>query len=91
MIDIEQPRIILYGHAGCPGTQVAQAYFATRGVAYAYRDIGTDPAARAELRAMGEMATPVVLVGDRRLLGFDLGEFERLCRRAREAEDGWTS
>lgn len=72
--------IILYGHAGCPGTRAAQAYFASHGITYAYRDIGQDPSAVAEFRTLGLFATPILVLHNRRLLGFDPAEFERLCR-----------
>lgn len=76
------PRVILYSHPGCPGSEAARAYFARHGVSYELRDVSRDPLARAEWRALGCLATPVVLVEDVMLIGFDPDRFRAAHDRA---------
>ena len=72
---METPRVVLYGHQGCPGTQAARAYFARHTVRHTFMDVGRDPAAASEWRALGGIGTPLIAVGRRVLLGFDPGLF----------------
>ena len=40
------------------------------------RNIGLDPQAREELREMGLMSLPVIVIGERRLTGFNPGQID---------------
>lgn len=40
------------------------------------RNIGLDPQAREELRALGLMSLPVIVIGDRRLVGFNPAQID---------------
>lgn len=79
-------QVLLYGHAGCPGSESARAYFERMNIPYLYRDVGSDPQARAEWKQLGGIATPLVVVGNRSLLGFDPEEFEHTLRSERGAK-----
>ena len=46
-------------------------YLSQKGVAFTEKNVGKDPAARQELASMGLMALPVILIGDKRLTGFN--------------------
>lgn len=82
------PHIILYGHQGCPGTRAAKGYFKQHRMDYVHMDIGADPVARTEFQALGGFATPLILVNEQRLLGFDPEEFGRLWQATANAERG---
>jgi glutaredoxin 3 len=46
-------------------------YLSQKGVPYTEKNVGKDPAARQELASMGVMSLPVILIGDKRLTGFN--------------------
>lgn len=46
-------------------------YLSQKGVPYEARDVRTDPTAREELVAMGFRSTPVVVIGDEKIVGFN--------------------
>lgn len=77
-------RVVLYGHAGCPGTRRAREYFLANGIAFVERDIAGLEAS-AEMRRWGAWATPFLVVGGRlTMIGFDAREFDELLRQAAE-------
>lgn len=63
-------RPILYGEPECPGCEAAREFFRSRGVDFIEKDIQKDPAAYSEFRSFDLPATPVIVVGQRRILGF---------------------
>lgn len=63
--------IILLGHRDCPGTINARRFLRARGIDFVEKDVVRDTAAREEFRGTGALATPVIIVGKRHLLGFD--------------------
>jgi glutaredoxin len=46
-------------------------YLSQKGVPYVEKNIGKSPEARQELMSMGVMSLPVILIGDKRLTGFN--------------------
>ena len=52
---------------------MVKGYLSLRNVEYVEKNVSTDLEGRAELIAMGYDSTPVLLIGDRRLTGFDTG------------------
>lgn len=46
-------------------------YLSRKSVAFTERNVGRDPKARNELRALGLTSVPVLLIGDQKLIGFD--------------------
>ncbi len=63
--------VILLGHRGCPGTANARRFLTELGVIFIVRDVLKDPEAREQLLASGVPATPLIIIGNRRLTGFD--------------------
>lgn len=53
-------------------------FLAEKGVAFIKKDPMIDPEAEAELAALGLYATPVTLVGDEVVVGFDPETLQRL-------------
>ena len=58
----------------------AVEYLSQRGVPFAEKNVRTDPVARQELLAMGFTSVPLLLIGDRRLTGFNPAEIEAALR-----------
>lgn len=83
-------RIFLYGHDGCPGTRSALDYLWQGSHPFQYRNVATDPDARAEMAALGGFATPLIAVGDRLFLGFDPLELEQALRSEEVGRGGQT-
>lgn len=74
---------MLYGHAGCPGTERAREHFLANGITFVERDIA-DPDARAEMRHWGAWATPLLVIDGRlTMIGFDAREFANLLAQAK--------
>ncbi len=72
---------ILYTQAGCGETAKVRAWLTERGITFAERDASVDPAAARELYATGTFATPLLVVGDQKLLGFRPRKFAALLGR----------
>ncbi|GIX48422.1 MAG: hypothetical protein KatS3mg131_2633 [Candidatus Tectimicrobiota bacterium] len=61
-------------------------FLSAHGIAFTPRDVTRDPAARQALLALtGQSATPVVVVGNEVVVGFDRGRLQRLLRLHQEA------
>ena len=61
---------ILYAQAGCAESAKARAWLVEHGVSFTERDAGSDPDAARALAATGTFATPLLVIGDDRVLGF---------------------
>jgi glutaredoxin len=46
-------------------------YLSQKGIAFTERNVGKDPKAREELMALGLLSLPVIIIGDKRLTGFN--------------------
>ena len=46
-------------------------YLSRKGIPFTERNVGRDPKAREELMALGLTSLPVLLIGDKRLTGFN--------------------
>jgi len=46
-------------------------HLSRKGVPFTERNVGKDPTARQELMELGLMSLPVILIGDKRLTGFN--------------------
>lgn len=62
--------VILYTQAGCAESGRVRAWLSARGTAFVEREVTDDSQAARDLAATGVFATPLVVVGDRTLLGF---------------------
>ena len=63
--------VTVFSSPGCVICARVKDYLARRGVDYVERDVIDDPGAMDELNELGLMTTPVTLVGDRPVIGFD--------------------
>ena len=71
---------ILYTQAGCAESAKVRAWFADQGIAFTERDANRDPEAAAALAATGTFATPLVVFGQDRVLGFRPEQLEAMLR-----------
>ncbi len=62
----------------CVFCDSVKEYLSQRGVPYIERDVNSDDRAMEELEQMGCPTTPVVLVDDEAVVGFDLRRLEQL-------------
>ena len=46
-------------------------YLSQQGVQFTERNVGKDPTAREELMALGLLSLPVIIIGDKKLTGFN--------------------
>ena len=78
---MEGKSVTLYGHDCCPGTVRARDYLRRHGIPFVERDV-TQPGPFAEMVRYGTYATPLLVFGESRMVGFDAKEFERLWDQA---------
>lgn len=64
------PEPILYTQAGCAESRQVRNWLSVRGIAFTERDVTADLDAATALYATGTFATPLLIAGDAKLLGF---------------------
>ena len=60
---------ILYSQTGCAESARVRGWLVAHGVPFSERDVENDPAAAQALAATGIFATPLLVIGDNRVLG----------------------
>jgi adenosylhomocysteine nucleosidase len=60
----------------CGTCEMVKGYLALRGVEFTERNVSTDLEGRAQLLKLGYDATPVTVIGDRALEGFDIAQLD---------------
>ncbi len=68
--DDSAPGIVLYTQAGCGESSQVRAWLGERDVAFTERNASTDLEAAHALYATGTFATPLLVVGETKVLGF---------------------
>jgi glutaredoxin len=58
----------------------AKEYLSQRGVAVQEKDIAQDPGALAELKKLGYMTTPVIVINGSVIVGFDTEKIDQALR-----------
>lgn len=69
-------RIVMYTTARCPACKAAKRYMAQRGISYDEKDVEATPSYLAEFQQLGGRGVPLILVGDKRMEGFNPKAFE---------------
>ncbi|MBI4236175.1 MAG: glutaredoxin family protein [Chloroflexi bacterium] len=64
-------RVVVYVQPDCFGCENVKGFLEKNGVPYIERDISADETAYREFQSLGLPATPVTVVGPRRILGFN--------------------
>jgi glutaredoxin len=80
-----QPEPVLFTQAGCAESAKVRAWLTDHGIAFTERDAGRDPEAAEALVATGTFATPLVVVGEERVLGFRPEQLAATLRAHRRA------
>jgi glutaredoxin len=58
----------------------AKEYLSQKGVKFQERDIAQDPSALADLKRLGYMTTPVIVIDGSVIVGFDAEKIDRALR-----------
>lgn len=78
-MDEKSARITLYTTPTCPWCRVARRYLADRGIVYVEVDVAVDRAGMREMVLMtAQHGVPVIKVGEKAMVGWNVEEFERL-------------
>ena len=56
-------------------------FLSRKNISFTERNVAADPAALAELERLGHMTTPVTLVGEEVVVGFDRARLESLLEK----------
>lgn len=78
---MEYPEIFLYTQTHCADSARLGGWLRERGIPFAERNVTDDPEAMAELAAHKIFATPLLVVGDRTVLGFRPEAVEAVLNR----------
>lgn len=76
------PKVTLYSTVWCSYCRAARTYFDNKAVVYTERDVERDPAAARAFKQLGGNGVPLITIDNRRLQGFDSGEFKRIYLQA---------
>ena len=76
------PAIVMYTAEDCGYCESAREYFADKGVSVTERDIGASEDAANEFAQLHGFGTPLILIGDERIDGFDEDELDDALERA---------
>ncbi len=71
-------KVVVYSQPGCVPCRRMKEFLAENGVEFTDRDVSTDEAALQELVKLGFMTTPVIVVDDEVIAGFDRARLESL-------------
>ena len=72
------PRITLYSTHRCPHCRQLKAWLRQRGLSFREFDIERNARALREFQRLGARGVPVLLIGERRVDGFDPARLRRL-------------
>ncbi len=64
-------RVVMYTTSSCGACKVAKLYFAQKGVPFEEIDVQRSPAGAEEFKRLGGRGVPLIVVGDKRVEGFN--------------------
>jgi len=65
------PQVVVFTMTGCQQCAGVKAYLSEKGIAFTERNVLDDDKAMADFRELGYRGTPVTVVGDEAVIGFD--------------------
>lgn len=71
-------KVVMYTTATCPACRAAKQYFASKGVSYEEIDVQNSPAGREAFQRLGGRGVPLILVGDKRMEGFNASALDAM-------------
>ncbi len=72
------PKVVMYSTDWCHYCKKARQYFKKNNIAYTEYDIDKNKKAKRRYKKMGATGVPVILVGKKRMNGFNKKGFERI-------------
>jgi glutaredoxin len=73
-------RVVMYSTSWCPYCAKARAYFKRCGISYFEYDIEASAQNLAQFRALNGHGVPLIMIGDKRMEGFNARSFESLLK-----------
>jgi glutaredoxin-like protein NrdH len=70
--------IVVYTMTGCQHCAGVKEYLAEKGIEFTERNVLEDDEAMADFRELGFRGTPVTLIGEEAIVGFDRAKFDEL-------------
>jgi glutaredoxin 3 len=68
--------VIVYSNMGCTPCHHAMEYLSQKGVPFIEKNVAREPSAMQDLMSMGLRVLPVIVIGDKRLSGFNPAEID---------------
>lgn len=70
------PQVTVYSSNMCSTCEMVKQFLTLRGVDFVEKNVSSDLTGRAELQSMGYDSTPVTVIGDKIVSGFDTGDID---------------
>lgn len=71
-------QVVIYTTSHCPYCKQAKQYFAQKGIRYREIDVETSMSGKEAFRKLGGNGVPLIMVGDKKVDGFNAQELDRL-------------
>ena len=75
---MSNPKVIVYSQPGWHFCDIEKAWLSEQGIEFVDRNITEDPDAMAELQELGYFTTPVTIIDDHEVVGFDRDKLANL-------------
>ncbi len=76
-----QTKVVLYGTPSCPHCATARAYLKEHQIAFTDFDLKSDEKAVRDFKQLGGTGVPLLLVGERRITGFNQSVLEAALKQ----------
>jgi len=73
-------RVVMFSTSWCGVCKQAKRYFRAKGISFSDYDIDKNSTARAQYKKLGGRGVPLIVVGNRRMVGFSAAGFEQMYR-----------
>jgi glutaredoxin len=78
-------RVVVYGTETCPFCAKARAHLKERNIAFADFDVAKSDKGKHDFAQLGGKAVPVILIGNRQLVGFDKDAMDAALDKLKDA------
>lgn len=80
--DVDSKQVIMYATSWCGYCRKARNYFTANDIDFTEHDIEKDKRAKQQYDALGGRGVPVILIGNKRMNGFNAQGFKRMYESA---------